>query len=113
MQRIKPLHFVTDDRRGLLAADGDKVAYCVVISPGKYAGAHLHKEKTERVYVVSGPVRFITEDEGERMSVMLDEGDGVLIPPLTPHKFEASDYDVILLVLADRAGEDDTAAVIM
>ena len=115
MNIIEPEHFVSDDRRTLLAAAGDVMAYSVVFEPGQYAGGHLHCVNSERVYVVVGPVAYQTEgEEGELISEFLEAGTGVSIPPYTPHKFYApEDAHAVLLVVSDRSGEDDTKQVVM
>jgi mannose-6-phosphate isomerase-like protein (cupin superfamily) len=61
-----------------------------VFQPGKEgAPPHLHREAAELFFVLSGSLRVLT---GENL-VELHQGDFLLVPPTTPHAFEAAGND--------------------
>lgn len=66
---------------------GHLTSHRSIFQPGKDgAPPHLHHEATELFFVLSGELRVLT---GEQL-VELHQGDFLLVPPNTPHAFEAA-----------------------
>jgi mannose-6-phosphate isomerase-like protein (cupin superfamily) len=69
------------------ATGGHLTSHRSIFKPGKEgAPPHLHQEASELFFVLSGSLRVLT---GEDL-VTLDEGDFLVVPPNTPHAFEAA-----------------------
>ncbi|MEO7268862.1 MAG: cupin domain-containing protein [Knoellia sp.] len=69
------------------ATDGHLTSHRSVFKPGKEgAPPHLHHEASELFYVIAGSLRVLT---GETLTT-LDVGDFLVVPPNTPHAFEAA-----------------------
>jgi len=69
------------------ATDGHLTSHRSVFKPGKEgAPPHLHHEASELFFVISGSLRVLT---GETLTT-LHEGDFLVVPPNTPHAFEAA-----------------------
>ncbi|ADB35284.1 Cupin 2 conserved barrel domain protein [Kribbella flavida DSM 17836] len=80
------------------ATDGHLTSHRSVFQPGKEgAPPHLHREASELFYILSGSLRVLT---GEQL-ITLDQGDFLVVPPNTPHAFEAAggDQTEVLFVL--------------
>ena len=69
----------------------------------KPRGNHVHKVKTETLYVIKGSLRAIYKDVelGTRKEVYLESGDLVTVPPNVAHVYYALDYTQTV-ELADR-----------
>lgn len=66
---------------------GHLTSHRSIFQPGKEgAPPHLHREAAELFFVLKGSLRVLT---GEDL-VTLEEGDFLLVPPNTPHAFEAA-----------------------
>jgi mannose-6-phosphate isomerase-like protein (cupin superfamily) len=66
---------------------GHLTSHRSIFQPGKEgAPPHLHREAAELFFVLSGSLRVLT---GEDL-VELHQGDFLLVPPNTPHAFEAA-----------------------
>ncbi|TCC41300.1 cupin domain-containing protein [Kribbella speibonae] len=66
---------------------GHLTSHRSVFQPGKEgAPPHLHREAAELFFVLGGALRVLT---GEKL-VVLEHGDFLLVPPNTPHAFEAA-----------------------
>jgi mannose-6-phosphate isomerase-like protein (cupin superfamily) len=69
------------------ATDGHLTSHRSVFTPGKEgAPPHLHHEASELFFVIAGSLRVLT---GETLTT-LDVGDFLVVPPNTPHAFEAA-----------------------
>ncbi|MFC7486167.1 cupin domain-containing protein [Knoellia sp. CPCC 206453] len=69
------------------ATDGHLTSHRSVFRPGKEgAPPHLHHEASELFYVIAGSLRVLT---GETLTT-LNVGDFLVVPPNTPHAFEAA-----------------------
>lgn len=69
------------------ATDGHLTSHRSVFTPGKEgAPPHLHHEASELFFVISGSLRVLTGAE----LTTLNEGDFLVVPPNTPHAFEAA-----------------------
>ena len=67
--------------------DGHLTSHRSIFLPGKEgAPPHLHREAAELFFVLKGSLRVLT---GEDL-ITLQEGDFLLVPPKTPHAFEAA-----------------------
>ncbi|TWD79667.1 cupin domain [Kribbella amoyensis] len=68
------------------ATNGHLTSHRSIFQPGK-AGAppHQHKEASELFYLLSGKLRVLVGEE----LVTLETGDFLVVPPNTPHAFEA------------------------
>ncbi|AIC71424.1 hypothetical protein MM1S1540310_3588 [Mycobacteroides abscessus subsp. bolletii 1S-154-0310] len=79
-------------------ATGGAVSVLSVYLPQGANGAapHLHTRSTELFYVVSGRLEILA---GDRIEI-LEQGDTLLVPRLTPHAFGATgDSDVNVLTV--------------
>ncbi|MGW5189542.1 cupin domain-containing protein [Kribbella sp. NPDC004138] len=66
---------------------GHLTSHRSIFQPGKEgAPPHLHREAAELFFVLDGSLRVLT---GENL-VELNQGDYLLVPPNTPHAFEAA-----------------------
>jgi len=66
---------------------GHLTSHRSIFQPGKEgAPPHLHREAAELFFVLGGSLRVLT---GENL-VELNQGDYLLVPPNTPHAFEAA-----------------------
>ena len=69
------------------ATNGHLTSHRSIFQPGKEgAPPHLHREAAELFFVLAGSLRVLTGDE----LVTLEPGDFLLVPPNTPHAFEAA-----------------------
>ena len=69
------------------ATDGHLTSHRSIFKPGKEgAPPHLHQEASELFYVLTGSLRVLTGDD----LLTLDQGDFLVVPPNTPHAFEAA-----------------------
>ncbi|RZU19723.1 cupin domain [Kribbella rubisoli] len=67
--------------------DGHLTSHRSIFQPGKEgAPPHLHREAAELFFVLKGSLRALT---GDKLNV-LEQGDFLLVPPNTPHAFEAA-----------------------
>lgn len=67
--------------------DGHLTSHRSIFQAGKEgAPPHLHREAAELFFVLKGSLRVLTGEE----LVTLDQGDFLLVPPNTPHAFEAA-----------------------
>lgn len=70
--------------------DGHLTSHRSIFQPGKEgAPPHLHREAAELFFVLNGSLSVLT---GEDL-VTLAQGDFLLVPPNTPHAFEAAGTD--------------------
>ena len=86
---------------------------------GEALSLQYHRVKEETIRVLSGRMRFDTEDEQGTRSTILAPGDGAHIPPGTRHRMEALEECDILEVstpelddvvrLEDRYGRAGTS----
>ena len=66
---------------------GHLTSHRSIFQPGKEgAPPHLHREADELFFVLGGSLRVLT---GKKL-VELNQGDYLLVPPNTPHAFEAA-----------------------
>ncbi|MEU8225555.1 cupin domain-containing protein [Kribbella sp. NPDC048915] len=66
---------------------GHLTSHRSIFQPGKEgAPPHLHREAAELFYVLNGKLRVLTGDS----LAELGTGDFLLVPPNTPHAFEAA-----------------------
>jgi len=66
---------------------GHMTSHRSIFQPGKEgAPPHLHHEAAELFFVLKGSLRVLT---GDNLNV-LNQGDFLLVPPNTPHAFEAA-----------------------
>ncbi|WP_432942619.1 cupin domain-containing protein [Kribbella sp. CA-253562] len=80
------------------ATNGHLTSHRSVFQPGKEgAPPHLHREASELFYVLTGNLRVLTGDD----LITLHTGDFLVVPPNTPHAFEAAGDEVteVLFVL--------------
>src|SRR4051794_28424064 len=69
------------------ATNGHLTSHRSIFKPGKEgAPPHLHQEASELFFVLSGSLRVLTGDD----LITLDQGDFLVVPPNTPHAFEAA-----------------------
>ena len=69
------------------ATNGHLTSHRSIFKPGKEgAPPHLHHEASELFFVLKGTLRVLTGDE----ITTLAEGDFLVVPPNTPHAFEAA-----------------------
>jgi mannose-6-phosphate isomerase-like protein (cupin superfamily) len=69
------------------ATGGQLTSHRSVFKPGKEgAPPHLHRAASELFFVLGGSLKVLT---GE-IVVTLDQGDFLVVPPNTPHAFEAA-----------------------
>ncbi len=69
------------------ATGGHLTSHRSIFKPGKEgAPPHLHQEASELFYVLTGSLRVLTGDD----LITLDQGDFLVVPPNTPHAFEAA-----------------------
>ncbi|WP_433162697.1 cupin domain-containing protein [Kribbella sp. CA-247076] len=69
------------------ATGGHLTSHRSVFHPGKEgAPPHLHKEAAELFFVLSGSLRVLTGED----VITLAQGDFLVVPPNTPHAFEAA-----------------------
>jgi len=84
------------------------------LQPGAgYRGGHVHHQRTEHLYVVSGRARaqFYCPATGESLELELKPGDRVRISPGVAHRFAASE-PLTFVETSDQAyrKEDDLKA---
>lgn len=80
------------------ATDGHLTTHRSVFQPGtEGAPPHLHREASELFYVLRGRLRVLTDDK----LTVIGTGDLLVVPPGTPHAFEAAGDDAteVLFVL--------------
>jgi quercetin dioxygenase-like cupin family protein len=66
---------------------GHLTSHRSIFKPGKEgAPPHQHKEASELFFVLTGSLRVLTGDD----IILLDQGDFLVVPPNTPHAFEAA-----------------------
>ena len=87
------------DHRGFFARLTDTAVlesasniHLVSLEPDSVRGNHFHKNQTEYVWVIGGPVRFVAVDNetGERIDTVFD-GNGapfITLPPRISHAFK-------------------------
>ncbi|QNE19153.1 cupin domain-containing protein [Kribbella qitaiheensis] len=69
------------------ATNGQLTSHRSIFKPGKEgAPPHLHKEASELFFVLGGSLKVLTSED----ILTLDQGDFLLVPPNTPHAFEAA-----------------------
>jgi quercetin dioxygenase-like cupin family protein len=69
------------------ATNGHLTSHRSIFQPGKEgAPPHLHREASELFYVLTGNLRVLTGDT----LTTLHAGDFLVVPPNTPHAFEAA-----------------------
>jgi quercetin dioxygenase-like cupin family protein len=69
------------------ATGGHLTSHRSIFKPGKEgAPPHLHQEASELFFVLNGSLRVLTGDD----LTTLDTGDFLVVPPNTPHAFEAA-----------------------
>ncbi|WP_329003673.1 cupin domain-containing protein [Kribbella sp. NBC_00709] len=67
--------------------DGHLTSHRSIFQPGKEgAPPHLHREAAELFFVLKGSLRVLTGED----IVTMRQGDFLLVPPNTPHAFEAA-----------------------
>ncbi|MET9313743.1 cupin domain-containing protein [Kribbella sp. NPDC003505] len=79
---------------------GHLTSHRSIFRPGtEGAPPHLHREAAELFFVLGGTLRVLT---GEKL-VELNQGDYLLVPPGTPHAFEAAGNETaeVLFVLTN------------
>jgi quercetin dioxygenase-like cupin family protein len=81
--------------------DGHLTSHRSIFKPGKEgAPPHLHKEAAELFFVLAGSLRVLTGDD----VITLTQGDFLVVPPNTPHAFEAAgDEDTEVLFVLTHA----------
>ncbi|MEU4608289.1 cupin domain-containing protein [Kribbella sp. NPDC023972] len=81
--------------------DGHLTSHRSIFKPGKEgAPPHLHKEAAELFFVLTGSLRVLTGDD----VITLTQGDFLVVPPNTPHAFEAAgDEDTEVLFVLTHA----------
>jgi mannose-6-phosphate isomerase-like protein (cupin superfamily) len=78
------------------------------VPPGASEIKHLHSHARQFFYVLSGTASL----EFDNHSITFGTGEGVHVPPQTPHRFyNASDEDVVFLVISTPTTEGDCTAV--
>jgi mannose-6-phosphate isomerase-like protein (cupin superfamily) len=78
--------------------DGHLTSHRSIFKPGKEgAPPHLHKEASELFFILGGSLRVLVGED----VVTLAQGDFLVVPPGTPHAFEAasSEDTEVLFVL--------------
>jgi quercetin dioxygenase-like cupin family protein len=66
---------------------GHLTSHRSIFKPGKEgAPPHLHKEAAELFFVLAGSLRVLTGED----VIKLAQGDFLVVPPNTPHAFEAA-----------------------
>lgn len=78
--------------------NGHLTSHRSIFQPGKEgAPPHLHKEAAELFFVLTGSLRVLTGED----VITLAQGDFLVVPPNTPHAFEAagSENAEVLFVL--------------
>ncbi|TCO30149.1 mannose-6-phosphate isomerase-like protein (cupin superfamily) [Kribbella steppae] len=77
---------------------GHLTSHRSIFKPGKEgAPPHQHKEASELFFVLTGSLRVLTGDD----IILLNQGDFLVVPPNTPHAFEAagdSDTEVLFVL---------------
>ncbi len=77
---------------------GHLTSHRSIFKPGKEgAPPHQHKEAAELFFVLTGSLRVLTGDD----IILLNQGDFLVVPPNTPHAFEAagdSDAEVLFVL---------------
>lgn len=69
------------------ATGGHLTSHRSIFEPGKEgAPPHLHSEAAELFFVLRGSLRVLTGAD----LITLDQGDFLVVPPNTPHAFEAA-----------------------
>ena len=83
------------------ATGGHLTSHRSIFKPGKEgAPPHLHREASELFYVLTGNLRVLTGND----LITLDQGDFLVVPPNTPHAFEAAGTtDAEVLFVLTRA----------
>ncbi|TCO49361.1 cupin domain [Kribbella antiqua] len=67
--------------------NGHLTSHRSIFKPGKEgAPPHQHKEASELFFVLAGSLRVLTGDD----IIVLGQGDFLVVPPNTPHAFEAA-----------------------
>lgn len=82
------------------------------LEPGTgYRGAHVHRAKTEGFYLAKGRARveLVCAQSGERLTLELEEGDRLFLPPGIAHRIEALE-PVWFVELVDRPYDPDDDA---
>jgi quercetin dioxygenase-like cupin family protein len=84
----------------------------VTFSSGAVRGNHVHKQTTQWTYVLYGSLIAYSEENGEVVSEVFNEGDFFVSLPNSPHAMKAVDSAAILVFTQGlRAGteyESDT-----
>jgi len=80
---------------------GHLTSHRSIFKPGKEgAPPHQHKEASELFFVLTGSLRVLTGDD----IILLHQGDFLVVPPNTPHAFEAAgDFDTEVLFVLTHA----------
>ncbi|WP_329482305.1 cupin domain-containing protein [Kribbella sp. NBC_01510] len=81
--------------------NGHLTSHRSIFKPGKEgAPPHLHHEAAELFFVLDGSLRVLTGDN----ITTLEPGDFLVVPPNTPHAFEAAgDHDTEVLFVLTHA----------
>ncbi len=89
-----------------------QIVYWDIDSPrtGVDRGHHYHRNKTDRLYVISGEVELLHEDPqtGEKATAHLKTGDRVLIAPGIAHAVRSLSYAQVLEYAPDPYDPADT-----
>jgi quercetin dioxygenase-like cupin family protein len=83
--------------------DGDVLELDLFVSRGAFVREHIHPSQEETLTGVAGT--FVQVVDGEARTI--GPGDSVVIPPRTPHNFDAAPEDAHLLVTVRPALELD------
>ena len=98
---------VADPRSGqrvvFRRTDGDVLELDLFVSRGAFVREHIHPSQEETLTGVAG--KFVQVVDGETHTI--GPGDSVVIPPKTPHHFDAAPEDSHLLVTVRPALELD------
>jgi quercetin dioxygenase-like cupin family protein len=82
---------------------GDVLELDLFVSRGAYAREHIHPSQEETLTGVAGTFVQVVDGEARRIG----PGDTVVIPPRTPHHFDAAPEDAQLVVTVRPALELD------
>nr|HID57668.1 hypothetical protein [Desulfobacterales bacterium] len=93
---VREKRLLEDRGELVLLADGEQIKHITffTLNPGPnfFWGGHFHKQKIEKVYVISGKLRmFLKKDVAthEKDIIEVTTGQRVTIYPMCAHKFQA------------------------